>query len=106
AASRVPCWASGATAREQRHRLLIKHRLDRLARCLDIEAVLLDQVVAIDQDGVGVLEDLQPLGMIVMTQPYPGADDFQKAGLAEQPQQDTKFLARVRRRATLIDGRT
>ena len=26
----------------QRHRLLIEHRLDRPARCLDVEAVLLD----------------------------------------------------------------
>jgi hypothetical protein len=54
----------------QRQRLLIKHRLDRLARCLDIEAVLLNQVAAIGQDGVNVAQHLQPLEMFVMTQPY------------------------------------
>ena len=46
----------------QRHRLLIEHRLDRLARSLDVEAVQLDRVAAIGQDGVGVQQHLQPLG--------------------------------------------
>jgi hypothetical protein len=35
-----------------------------LARCLDVETVLLDQVAAIGQDGVGVLQHLQPLEVI------------------------------------------
>jgi len=48
----------------QRHRLLIEHRPDGLARCLDVEAVLLDQVAAIGQDGVGILQHLQPLEVI------------------------------------------
>ena len=69
----------------QRHRLLIEHRLDRLARCLDVEAVLFDQIPAIGQDGVGVLQHLQPFEMIVMVQPHAGADDFQKIHDAEWP---------------------
>jgi hypothetical protein len=36
---------------------------------LDVETVLLDQVAAIGQDGVGVLQYLQTLEMIVMMQP-------------------------------------
>jgi hypothetical protein len=58
----------GSTA--QRHLLLIEYRLDRLARCLDVEAVLLHQVAAIGQDGVGVPQHLQPTEMIVMMRPY------------------------------------
>jgi hypothetical protein len=54
----------------------IEHRLDRLARCLDVEAVLRDQVAAIDQDSVGVLQHLQPLEVIVMMQRHADADDF------------------------------
>jgi hypothetical protein len=69
----------------QRHRLLIEHRLDRLARCVDVEAVLLDQIAAIGQDGVGVVQHLQPLEMIVMMQPHAGADDFKKVHDAERP---------------------
>jgi hypothetical protein len=54
----------------------IEHRLDRLARRLDVEAVLRDQVAAIDQDSVGVLQHLQPLEVIVMMQRHADADDF------------------------------
>ena len=47
--------------------------------------MLLDQVAAIGQDGVGVLQHLQPLELIVMMQPHAGADDFQKIHNAERP---------------------
>jgi hypothetical protein len=64
----------------QRHRLLVEHRLDRLAHCLDVEA------------GRGnrsgwrrVPQHLQQLEMIVMMQRHAGADDFQKIHCAERP---------------------
>jgi hypothetical protein len=40
---------------------------------------------AIGQDGISVLQHLQPLKMIVTMQPYAGADDFQKIHDAERP---------------------
>ena len=43
-----------------------------------IETMLLYQVAAIGDDGVGILHHLQPLEVIVVVQPHAGADDLKK----------------------------
>ena len=60
----------------QRRRLLIEHRLDRRPRRCAVEAVALHQVLAIGEDGVGVLHQLQPLEAVFVVQAHAQADDL------------------------------
>src|SRR5579859_8098678 len=53
------------SAAAQRRRLLGEYGLDRNARARNVEAVLLHQVLAVGQDRIGVLHDLQPLIVII-----------------------------------------
>ncbi len=60
----------------QRHRLLIEHRLDRGPRRFAVEAVALHEVLAVGEDQVGVLHQLQPLEGVFVVQPHAQADHF------------------------------
>ncbi len=65
-------------AAPQWQRLLLQHGPDRRAGRLLIEAVLRDQIAAVVGDRVGVLQDLEPLEVIVPRKAHADADDLQE----------------------------
>src|SRR5438876_1399869 len=73
------CWASPP----QRQRLFVEHGLDRRPRGCRIEPVLRDEILAVSRDCLDVLQELQPLEIVVVMNPHAFADDLQHVHDAE-----------------------
>src|SRR5712672_544736 len=61
----------------QGQRLLLEHRLDRLARGLLVDMVMGEKVAGFRQDQVDVLQFLEPLELIVLAQSHALADELE-----------------------------
>jgi len=70
---------------DQRQWLLVKHRLHHFARYVRIDPVGRNHILAVRDDRIGVLHDLQPFEMVVVVETHAGAHNVENIDNSERP---------------------
>jgi hypothetical protein len=86
-AGHIGCALCGVNSRpDQRQWLLVEHRFNHdFSRKHRIDAVGREHVLAVGNDGISILHDLQPLEMVVVVQTHAGADNVENIDDLEWP---------------------